>query len=45
MSFLTKYQLMTMGQVPPAVIAAWLLDQLFAAYVARERRRSAALAL
>jgi hypothetical protein len=40
MTFATRYFLMTTDQAPPAVVAEWLLDPLFAAYVARERKRA-----
>jgi hypothetical protein len=39
MTLATRYFLMTTDQAPPHVIAEWLLDPLFAAYVARERSR------
>jgi hypothetical protein len=39
MTYPVKYALMTTDQAPPAVIAEWLLDQMFAAYVARERAK------
>tara|TARA_R110000868_G_C10611204_1_gene741406 strand:- start:549 stop:686 length:138 start_codon:yes stop_codon:yes gene_type:complete len=42
MNYSIKYTLMTTDQVPPDVIAEWLLDPLFAAYVARERKIKAA---
>jgi hypothetical protein len=36
----TRYILMTTEQAPPALIAVWLQDPLFARYVARERKRA-----
>jgi hypothetical protein len=39
MTLSLRYALMTSDQVPPAVIAEWLLDPLFAVYVARKRQR------
>jgi hypothetical protein len=39
MTLALRYALMTTDQAPPALIAEWLLDPLFAAYVARERKR------
>jgi hypothetical protein len=39
MTFNIRYVLMTTDQAPPAVIAEWLTEPLFAAYVARERKR------
>lgn len=37
--FQTRYMLMTTGQAPEAVIAAWLAEAMFAAYVAKRRVR------
>jgi hypothetical protein len=34
-----RYALMTTDQAPPAVIAEWLSEPLFAAWVRRERAR------
>lgn len=41
MTLSLRYALMTTDQAPPAVIAEWLAEPLFAAWVRRERRRSA----
>lgn len=40
MNFKTKYFFMTTDQAPADVIAEWLRDPLFAAYVKRERAKS-----
>jgi hypothetical protein len=40
MTFSAKYTFMTTNQAPPDVIAEWLLDPLFAAYVAKERKKT-----
>ena len=37
MSFAIRYALMTTDQAPPDVIAAWLADPLFAAFVRKRR--------
>lgn len=37
MNFGLRYSLMTSGQAPPDVIAHWLAEPLFAAYVRRRR--------
>ena len=38
MTFTERYDLMTTEQAPPDVIAAWLSEPLFAAYVRKRRR-------
>lgn len=38
-NFAARYDLMTSGQAPTSLIAAWLCEPLFAAYVRKRRSR------
>jgi hypothetical protein len=38
LTFSVRYDLMTTDQAPPAVIAEWLQEPLFAAYIAKRRK-------